>query len=130
MSRERVELIRQGSEAFETGDMDPVFDLMADDLVTFRSDPDGAVYHGKEGFLQAVAEWTEDFEDWSATAAEIIDAGDRVVVRNHQTARGKGSGVPVEADFWLVFSFSGLTVTRCDIYSDEGKALEAAGLAG
>jgi hypothetical protein len=40
-------------------------DLMAEDLVTYRADPDGTTYHGKEGFLSATADWPEDFSEGS-----------------------------------------------------------------
>jgi ketosteroid isomerase-like protein len=51
--------------AFELGDVSQMLDLMTDDLVTYRADPDGATFHGKEGFLGATADWTGDFSDWS-----------------------------------------------------------------
>jgi hypothetical protein len=65
MSEENVELVRVGFDAFREGDLSRMLDLMADDLVTYRADPDGATYHGKEGFLRATADWTEGFSEWS-----------------------------------------------------------------
>ena len=50
MSQENVELVRGGFDAFQEGDLSRMLDLMADDLVTYRADPDDATYHGKEGF--------------------------------------------------------------------------------
>ena len=61
MSQENVEIVRGAFDAFQDGDVSQWLDLMADDLVTYRADPDGATYCGKEGFLQATADWTEDF---------------------------------------------------------------------
>jgi hypothetical protein len=56
-----------------------------------------AVYRGREGFVEFMRTWTEDFEDWSIRLERLIDAGnDRVVALLHQWATGKGSGVPVE----------------------------------
>jgi hypothetical protein len=45
-------------------------------------------------FLQAIAEWVEDFDEFSATAEELIDANDdQVVVRVHRGAkRGPNRG--------------------------------------
>jgi ketosteroid isomerase-like protein len=63
MSEQNLALIRSGFAAFEQGDVSRMLDLMADDLVTYRADPDGASYHGKEGFLAATADWTEGFSD-------------------------------------------------------------------
>src|SRR5918995_5582715 len=128
MSKENVELVRGGFTAFQDGDVSRMLDLMADDLVTYRSDPDGATYHGKEGFLNATADWTEDFSEWSAIPEEFIDAGDRVLVRVRQMARGMASGIPVEGEFWFVFEMSGRRVAKLSFYVRPGEALEAAGL--
>ena len=65
MSRESVELVREGFDAFQEGDLSRMLDLMAEDLVTYRADPDGMTYHGKEGFLCATADWTRCAEaEW------------------------------------------------------------------
>ena len=128
MSRENVELVRGGFDAFQEGDLHRMLDLMADDLVTYRADPDGATYHGKEGFLQATADWTEEFSEWSVTPEEFIDAGDRVLVRVRQMARGEASGIPVEGPFWFVLEMRGTRVAKVSFYIRRGEALEAAGL--
>jgi ketosteroid isomerase-like protein len=128
MSRENVEIVRGGFDAFQEGDLGRMLDLMADDLVTYRSDPDGATYHGKEGFLDATAEWTEDFSEWSAIPEEFIDAGDRVLVRVRQMARGEASGIPVEGEFWFVFEMRGTRLAKISFYLRRAEALAAAGL--
>jgi uncharacterized protein len=128
MSQESVEIVRGGFDAFQEGDLAQMLDLMADDLVTYRADPDGATYHGKEGFLRATAEWTEDFSEWSVIPEEFIDAGDRVLVRVRQTARGQASGIPVEGEFWFVIEMRGTRVAKLSFYLRRGEALEAAGL--
>ena len=105
MSQENVKLIRGAFAAFDRGDINQIIDLMAGDLVTHRVEPDDAVYHGKDGFFQALAEWTEDFEDWTATPEEFIDAGEGVLVRVHQKARGgrqrRSRGEPLSGSFSL-----------------------------
>jgi ketosteroid isomerase-like protein len=128
MSEENVELVRGGFDAFQEGNLSQWLDLMADDLVTYRADPDGATYHGKEGFLRATADWTEDFSEWSVIPEEFIDAGDRVLVRVRQTARGEASGIPVEGQFWFVFEIRARRAAKVSFYVRRGDALEAAGL--
>jgi ketosteroid isomerase-like protein len=128
MSEENVELIRSTYAAFERGDIDAMLDTADPTLVTQRYEPEVATWHGPEGFLQALADWTEGFDQFSASAEEFIDAGDRVIVRVHQRARGKGSGVPVEADFWFVHTLSEGKVIRLDMFASKAPALEAAGL--
>jgi ketosteroid isomerase-like protein len=128
MSEETVEIVRGGFDAFQEGNLSRMLDLMADDLVTYRADPDGATYHGKEGFLQATADWTEDFSEWSVIPEEFVDAGDCVLVRVRQMARGEASGIPVEGEFWFVFEMRGKRVAKWSFYIRRGEAFEAAGL--
>ena len=39
MSQENVEIVRQGFEAFERGELDVMLDLFTDDVITYRVDP-------------------------------------------------------------------------------------------
>ena len=123
-----MEIVRDAFAAFERGDVTKLLDLMADDLVTHRIDPDNAVYHGKVGFFEATAEWIEDFEDWTVTPEEFFGASDGVVVRVRQTARGRTSGVPVESLMWFGLRIDGGRITRLTFHSDEAQAFEAAEL--
>jgi ketosteroid isomerase-like protein len=91
-------------------------------------EPDNAIYHGKEGFLQGTADWIEGFEEWTVTPREFIDRGDSVVVRVHQTARGERSGVPGEGDIWFVFEVRERKIARLSFHLREAAALQAAGL--
>lgn len=125
MSRENVEIVRSVFGAFERGEIDEILACMADDLVTHRVEPDDAVYHGKEGFFQATADWLEAFEEWSLTPEQFLDAGESVVVRVHQTARGEKSGVAVESHLWFVFEMRGRKVARLGFHLRETEALEA-----
>ena len=128
MSQENVEIVRRVWETWERGDLAEWLDLVSDDLVTRRVGLDNATYHGKDGFLEQASEWSEGFSEWSVAAKEFMDAGDRVVVRNHQTARGEASGALIEMDFWFVHTISEGKVVRVDMFVDEREALEAAGL--
>jgi ketosteroid isomerase-like protein len=116
-------------DAWERGDLTGWLELMSDDLVSRRRvGLDHTTYHGPEGFLEQAMEWSEGFAEWSVAAEEFIDAGDQVVVRNHHTARGEASGVPIEMDFWFVTTISQGKVVQVDMFVNEREALEAAGL--
>jgi ketosteroid isomerase-like protein len=128
MSQENVEIVREAFEAFERGDVSAMMESVADDLITHRVEPDDAIYHGKEGFFQATADWTADFEDWMVTPMEFVDGGKSVLVCVHQTARGKKSGAPVESNIWFVFEIRGSKIARLSFHLREAEALEAAGL--
>lgn len=128
MSEENVEIVRRAWETWERGDLTGWLELVSDDLVTRRVGLDNATYHGPEGFLEQASEWGEGFADWSVAAEEFIDTGNQVVVRNHQTARGDASGVPIAMDFWFVYTVSQGKIVRVDMFVNEREALEAAGL--
>ena len=128
MSQENVEIVRRAFAAFEGGDLNRLRDLVTDDLIVYRAEPDGATSHGLDGFLQLTAEWTEGFRDWTPVPEEFTDVGQRVLVRVRQSAQGKASGVPIADDFWFVYEFRGARIARMSIYAREHEALEAAGL--
>jgi ketosteroid isomerase-like protein len=131
MSQENVEIVRRGYEAYARGDLAAVLKDIDPEMITYREEPDAAIYHGSEGLLKAIAEWVEDFDEFKVTAEELIDANDhQVLVRVHQTAVGAQSGVPIEADFWFVHTLSNAKVTRLDMFAGKAHALEAAGLRG
>jgi ketosteroid isomerase-like protein len=130
VSQENVEIVRRGLEAFRDGKIDAALALGHPQMVSTRVDPDGAVFHGHDGLLQLMADWTEGFEEWSYRAEEYVDAGDSVVVHIRQWGRGAGSGVSVEADNWILYAVEGGLITRVHIYTDRAQAYAAAGITG
>jgi ketosteroid isomerase-like protein len=137
MSEENVEIVRRLWEelqaGLERGDPGEWFDpeAVADDFEWIVSTPlDGrSVWRGREGFVEFMLTWTEQFDDWSIRVERWIDAGeDRVVALTRQTATGKGSRVPVELNLGQVWEFEAGRVARAWGYLDHKEALEAAGL--
>jgi ketosteroid isomerase-like protein len=126
MSQENVEIIRRGFEASERNDIEGMLADLAPDLITERHEFAVATYHGPEGLLQAYMEWIEDFDEFSTTGEEFIDANDhQVLVRVHQQAVGGGSGVPIEAEFWFLYTLRDRSIVRLDMYPRKADALEA-----
>jgi ketosteroid isomerase-like protein len=137
MSREDVEIVRrvfeEFQEAVERGDPGGWFEseAVADDfeLMTDPSLEGRSVWRGREGFVEFVRTWTDEFEDWSIRVERLIDAGDdRVVVLTHQSATGKASGVPVEWKNGHVYELEAGCIVRVSHYLSHAEALEAAGL--
>jgi ketosteroid isomerase-like protein len=130
MSRENVEIIRRGWEAYEGGDINAAIADMDRDMVTCVAPllPVGGTYHGPEGFLQVTIDWAEGFDELEISAKEFVDAGDSVVVRAVHQSRGADSGVPVEAELWYVFTLRAGKVLRTDVFNEKSEALEAVGL--
>jgi ketosteroid isomerase-like protein len=137
MSQENVEIVRRGFEAFRAGlsrgDPGAVFDsgLLAPDAewIPAPNTPGlRPVYRGREGFVEFMRAWTEDFE-WSIDLERVIDAGnDRVVAVFHQRATGMASGAPVELHMALLYDLENGRVIRMRNFLDPAEALESAGL--
>ena len=137
MSQGNVEIVRGVNDAFqegvEHGDFTAGFatGLVSEDseLVAPAEYVEERSYRGREAFAEFVQRWTEDFDQYSIQTQELIDAGnDRVFGSFRQSGIGKGSGVPIEVEYFLVFELENEQVVRTQIYLDHEQALEAAGL--
>jgi ketosteroid isomerase-like protein len=132
MSREDVQIVRQGWDAWGRRDLDDLFAVFSPavvwDLTHFRDWPD-STYEGHQGTRQFLAEWLEVWEGYEAGVDEIVAAPDgRVVVLAWQRGSGRQSGLPMAMEWAQVMSLHAGKITRVDNYDDRSKALEAVGL--
>jgi hypothetical protein len=72
--------------------------------------------------------WLDAFEDIRWDPEEILDLGDKLLVRTQQSGHGSGSGVAVSRPVFQLFTFRRALVVRQEDFLDRSKALEAAGL--
>jgi ketosteroid isomerase-like protein len=130
MSRENIEVVRHGFEAWEADDLTGLLEVFDDALVTRRLEPmpDPGNWKGREGMLDMVSEWMDTFGEFTMKGEEFIDAGDHVVVQVAQEGRGDLSGAPVTGRFWFTFGVRDRKVVTLDIYGTRQQALEAVGL--
>jgi ketosteroid isomerase-like protein len=136
MSQENVEIVRQGFDVWEaawgagTDDLGALLAIFDDALVTRRLAPmpDPGTWHGLEGLLAVLSEWTDTFDEFRMKGEEFIDAGDQVIVRVEQEGRGDDSGVPVTGTFWFVLGVRAGKVVTLDMYATREEAVEAVGL--
>jgi ketosteroid isomerase-like protein len=96
-------------------------------------------YDGHQGFRDVWRDWKQDMDDFRVEPEEIIDHGDRVVLRARIVGRGRASGALTSQTVGTIYDLSprGL-IARQDIYwtweealaalSDHDEALRAAGL--
>jgi ketosteroid isomerase-like protein len=88
---------------------------------------DGPVVSGVEGVRRIAANWP--WEALHFDPERFLDVDEqRVLVFVRATATGVGSGVPVERRTAHECTFSDGSLVRFKVYSDRGRALEAAGL--
>jgi ketosteroid isomerase-like protein len=130
MSRENVEIVRRGFEAWEAGDLSGMLAVLADDFVMRRHAPmpDPGIWPGREGLLNLAVEWGEAFEEWTMKGDEFIDAGDHVVVRVLHEGHGADSGAPVTGVYWYLVRMRDGKAIAIDICPTREFALEAVGL--
>ena len=137
MSLENIELVRRADDGFLAGlehrDFTGGFatGLMAEDyeLIVAAEVPERRSYRGREGVVEFAQMWTEAFERFSMQRLELIDAGnDSIFASYRQSAIGKGSGVPIELEYFAIYEVENEKVVRTRHYLDRDEALEAAGL--
>ena len=125
-----LDVVRAGFAAYNAGDVDGLLAVCDPDveLVPLPSLLTGEPYRGHQGvrdYLSAIS------DDWSQRAVELdrlVEVGDEVVLRGRFQARGRSSGVEVDAPAAWVVSLRDGKVVRLRVYTDPQEALEAVGL--
>jgi ketosteroid isomerase-like protein len=127
-----VERVRRALAAFVRGDVEESLSYADPEIVGYRAPPlpDAGVYAGYEGVLRMWSDWIAEFVDFEMTVGDFTDAGERVVVDVTQRGKGVGSGVEIEAQFWLVYTLASAKVTRLEVFDTERAAVDAAGISG
>ena len=128
MRHATLDLIARGVEAFNAGDIDGMLAPMHPEVEfqPLRGVLEGTVYRGHEGFRR----WLEDNgEDWEEFHLDVIDVSEPgsgwVLVQGRVRARGRASGVELDATaVWLCQLRDGL-IGRLRFYRDVESALEA-----
>jgi ketosteroid isomerase-like protein len=134
MSEENVAVVVGVFEAVNRRDFAAVMDAYADDIVLgFHGDVKALAAGGGAVGKKAVGEWFGDWfsqfgSDYRFEIEEPRDLGDRVLLVATHHARGRASGVPVTLRAAWIYALRDSKVVRCDAYSTEAEALEAAGL--
>jgi ketosteroid isomerase-like protein len=131
MSRENIEIVRRGYEAFNRGDLEGVFAGTASDFefVASGAIPGvGGVYRGPEGLRRFIDLFWGEFDDARQEIHELIDAGDHVLASVTQSGRGKLTGIDTRWNTWHVWTLRDGKVVRGQGFTSKAEALEAVGL--
>ncbi len=83
---------------------------------------------GREAAWDFLVAADEPWEPGPYEMAEVIDGDDQVVAHQRRDLRGKTSGVEVEYDYWVVFTFRNGKAVGAEWFDARLEALEAAGL--
>ena len=130
MSRENVEVVRRGFEAFNRRDQEAFLALCTPD-VEFRSYLDAVDAQLEQGHAGMRAWWDRVlsvFPDWELRPGKMRYSDDHVVLELLQTGSASQSGVPIESTLWMAVTLDSGQVTWWATFRTEQEALEAVGL--
>jgi ketosteroid isomerase-like protein len=132
MHRENLEIVREMYARREAGDM-YVGEFVDPELVFVRIGSEApdftGEWHGLEGLKQATADYLNVWEDYRFEVERMIGLGDRVLVLETQTARGRRSGAVISQEVGALLTLRGGRIVRWEYYWERSDALEAAGIA-
>jgi uncharacterized protein len=129
MSAERIELVKQGYEAWNRGDRTWVLEHMSEDVewITPPEDPDPGTYRGWEGVEKFWEQWRASVGQLQFLPEEFTDTGDHVIVVARRTGKGETSGLEVSDTVIQVFKFAGDKCVQVREYYDREKAMREIG---
>jgi ketosteroid isomerase-like protein len=132
MSEENVEIVRRVYVALSQGDEGRLRDLAVPEFVGdfSRRLVEPSVLRGRDEAFAFLSQLRETWDDWPVwEPQELMDADDKVVALVRTSARGKGTGVEVEAHVWNLWTFRDGKLVELSYFGDDrAAALEAAGL--
>ena len=132
MSQENVDALRRSNQAFNAGDLDRALELW-DPRVVYHEQPGtpldtAEVLRGLDQVRASLASYLAEFPDFHSEIDELMDAGDKVICVQRWTGTGRGSGLSVDLEEVIVFTFENGKIIEGRVYADRASALEAAGL--
>ena len=132
MSQANVEIVKQAIDAYNRRDIDAYIALTTSDFELFPAldrTVEAVSYRGREGIETHLGTLHDTWEEFHVLGDEFRDLDDRVLVLGRVEARGRGSGVQVDAHAGFVIDLRGGKMSRIRSFLDHDEALRAAGLA-
>jgi ketosteroid isomerase-like protein len=130
MSQENVELIRGLYDAFAKGDIPGVLGRLDPDIVWNEADnfpyADRSPYVGPQSILTGVfARLANEWDGFGCEVAEILDAGDRVIVFGHLLGTYRATGRSIRAQMMHDWTIAEAKATRFQEYTDTKQVADA-----
>ena len=133
MSEENLEVVRRFAECWERSDWDGMAELAHPEVeqhATVGGVEEGRVRRGVSEIREDYEGAEETWEEHRVEVEELIDAGDSVVILQHEHMRGKTSGIELDVHLAVVVDLRDGQIVRVQGYMDRAAALEAAGASG
>lgn len=134
MTKQNLELVREGYAHFQAGDYERLLDFLLS-----NASPDveiysrfggfsGEPYRGHDGLRAWLAEIQENFDRFEPWIDEARDAGaDRILAFGGIRFRARESGIDMAERMGWVYEFRDGRLRRMLFYASPGDALEAVG---
>jgi hypothetical protein len=131
VGQDNVDLLRKLYNCLERGDF-ATAEFFDPDIEFVRYGGDAAglpgEFHGIDAMWATMVEWLQGWENYRVTATRFVDFGDRVLVFDRQTARGKHSGLAYDRELGQIFDVRAGKIVRWESYWDVADAVRAVGL--
>jgi len=125
-----VDIVREGYEAWNRGDLEAMFAVI-DPEVEWQLPDSGmntGTYRGHEGVRELMESYLEAFERFTIELEQVFEAGDQVVAFVRAVARGRASGIDIETRPAHVWTIRGGKGVRMEVFPERKRAVQAAGL--
>jgi ketosteroid isomerase-like protein len=121
--------LRRLYEAWKAGNVGSAYAGLAPDVVWVEplDNPDRGEWHGRDGVVAAMRQWTEPFDEFDFEIDTVEEAGDQVLICLNQWARGRSSGATVESKTWHLWKVRDGLGVRMEMFQSRLEALTAAG---
>jgi len=129
MAVDRLDLVKQGYEAWNRGDRSWVLEHMSPEVewVTPPEDLDRGTYRGYAGVEEFWGQWRASVGQLDFDIEKMEDVGGHVVVTARRSGKGEHSGLEISDKVVQVFDFEGDTCVRVHEYYDRATALREIG---
>jgi ketosteroid isomerase-like protein len=131
MSGENVDVARKATDAWNSGGIEGVLEFSAEDAVwyPFPGTPGPAELHGHDGIREVMRGWSDSFDEYTITLAEVRDLGDKVVALGELSGLIRGSDAPVRQPIGsIVWDFRDGKIGKVRNFPSWEQTLEAARL--
>jgi ketosteroid isomerase-like protein len=128
MSQENVETLKRAFDAFASGDLETVFGFI-DPAFQINDRVIGSPSaRGPDALIANAAEVREAVGDVSWEPREIVDLGDRALVKVHVAGAGQHTSLPIHGDVGHIYTFRDGKAVKLDIFRTWDEARRVAGL--
>jgi ketosteroid isomerase-like protein len=133
VSKENLETVQQGFEAFNEKGVEGIIPMIDPDFVAvtppdLASEPD--TYRGVDGIRRWFDSFYEVMDEIRWDGHRFHEAGDRVIVEFTLRARGKTTGLDFGQEAVMVWQLRDGKALRVDLYPTLDEAMAATGAEG